>query len=187
MIWLLKNTIKFLKGLVKKLDLAYWKYIRNPNIMKLSCGPGYKDQDYKILYANFDIFMTLMDEYAVHHCWTVERDEKRKISTREFKKRKDEFTLAYLNWGATLDLPSNPDHQHMTDLEYTQRTAEVYKTKMELYLWWTKTRPRREDPIDKYDGSPNSVSIYGAAEDSHYAEDTRMLKKLMDIRGSLWI
>jgi hypothetical protein len=144
---------------------------------------GYYDSDERMLHGMFSL---LVDFVEIEKAWMeyiCNRDYKRpwwKLTSR-FRNR--EYGLAYLDWEITL-IGSEHDNGQGED-------AQIIK---DLYLWWTETRPKREDPyylMDEWDDmskeEKGSVSKQiNEIETREYNEDSEMLKKLIDVRSSLW-
>ena len=95
--------------------------------------------------------------------------------------------------GETIDWSATPEH------------AAAWREIMDLYMWWTKTRPSRKDPIDNIDDSlvppigkmfcqekgyyPEYKKILAESnrmEEKWDEEDQKNLHRLVEIRGHLW-
>ena len=71
-------------------------------------------------------------------------------------------------------------------------TAETANSIMELYSWWIEVRPSRQHPFDEVLFVVGTPSIRNSIADKlekdlkkDFAEDQKMLKKLVDIRAAL--
>ena len=120
--------------------------------------------------------------------------------------------LDYLDWAMSL---TNTDWCDPTDPEYGKPTHQAIRSGKikELYLWWTTVYRNRPDPYDASgwsdyceasrlanggklligDLTPELKKMSNKAhklltkiETQYEKEDTLMLKRLIDIRGSLW-
>lgn len=130
---------------------------------------------------------------------------------RWFKEwRCPEAGIAHLKWEMALldDFPQSPTYKQLSKQAIAAK--EVY----DLYMWWTVDYRNRVDPFDEsgltewYDtqpededdllglGSPKTPearAAYDAMSDArlqleqqYYDEDTQMMKRLIEARGSLW-
>lgn len=65
-----------------------------------------------------------------------------------------------------------------------------------LYLWWKDVRPLRQDPMEEsgywsplspdHRGTTEQAILTNEIEERNHAEDNAMLKRLVDIRRSMW-
>ncbi len=133
------------------------------NLLELSYGDHYVDQDHKILYACFDLFMDYLDEAARVHC-----------SETYTSQGQHAAIIGFLDWEISL---GDPD-KWLEDDSFVLNTEQAYRgaIKKQLYIWWTKERPHRKDKIN-----------YETGKDLGMEEDDQMLHSLIGIRGSLWV
>lgn len=127
--------------------------------------------------------------------------------------RNKELGLEYLRWSASLVNDETMGY-YSNDPLYQAPTRQALEAKeiLELYLWWTKIRPLREDPYELSDYNAISdllVEKYGAMnwrkrtdledkiishssdrldqlEAIYEAEDEAMMIRLIKIRNYLW-
>jgi hypothetical protein len=122
--------------------------------------------------------------------------------------------LDHLDWAMSLKF--DEDWVDKDDPKYDQPTTQALRARelKELYVWWTETYRNRPDPYDasgwteyceasrlanggklswSSDKSPElkemsdkSHKLLQEIEAAYEAEDTLMLKRLIDIRDSLW-
>lgn len=120
--------------------------------------------------------------------------------------------IEYLNWAS--ELKNDGDWVDKTDPQYGQPTLQAISAQetLELYRWWTETRPARRDPYEasgwteltetrreKYDGifwenetesekeqTKNSLTLIDQLEEKYEQEDEEMMIRLIKIRRSLW-
>jgi hypothetical protein len=125
-----------------------------------------------------------------------------------------EHGLEHLDWAASLRCDDSTDDADMAGKPTPQ--AEAAMEVKTLYLWWTRYRPGRIDPgvASGSDeacrkcfppcGNPPSndwgkrnerplfldwtakCKIHAEIEERYHAEDDAMMKRLVDIRQSLW-
>ena len=156
--------------------------------------PDYYDADTRLLHGMFSL---LKDFVEIEKAWMeaiFNRDYKRPFWKLNDRFRNREYGIAYLDWEITLkDDPEEPNIPQ----------AEAAQSIKDLYLWWVDIRPNRMDPYDLIPKEPlDKKAIYNIGnisdekreaykqinklETDYYNEDTEMLKKLIDVRGSLW-
>jgi len=156
-------------------DLKYWvrsHITRRWHVVPTHLKPGYYDKDTLLLHACFALLIDYV-ELELSTCNGVHE-------------RSPDTGLKYLDW----EISETSGHQ--------QEDAVVQK---ELYLWWKVQRPSRPEADVEYsalwDRKQNGENIaqddFSAAaikghelEQQYYDEDSVMLKKLVDIRRSLW-
>ena len=147
---------------------------------KLRAGNWY-DLDTRLLYCSFS---SLVDFVEVECATSVDRN----IGGYNVIKGRDaKAGIKYLE-----NLRDCPDDDDFYDLNTCSKQSanEV----LELYTWWTETRPLRPDPWDQYtaeelDDNETSYDLYkkiSNLESSYYEEDTEMLVRLMKVRSFLW-
>lgn len=96
------------------------------------------------------------DVLMVHACFTL------------FEKFVDEEWGGLGSKKASLNRLSESSDEHV--IIYTKRMRKVLKKAYELYHWWQKRKVTTRNEIDE----------------DVFEEDTRMLMKLLSIRGYLW-
>lgn len=125
-----------------------------------------------------------------------------------------EAGLASLQWQSEL---TNIDWIDATDPEYGKPTPQAVNAQeiIDLYAWWTVTRPARPDPwvasgyravseAERAENGGDALSflsrtnspfkkerdraykLLSKIERDYELEDTKMMKRLIDVRGSLW-
>lgn len=153
------------------------------HLINTKLSRDYHEVDTRMLYGTFSL---LVDFVEIEKAWMeliCNRDYKRRWWNLLGRFRDREMGLAYLDWEITL-IGSETDSRQGKD-------AQIIK---DLYLWWTEVRPKRMDPYDLMDGwddmsseEKSSVSRQiNNIETAEYKEDNEMLKKLIDVRDSLW-
>lgn len=181
----------------------FYKFIRyriNPNVQyhKINTGlkPGYHEIDERLLYGCFSLLVYFVDREKAYDQRMWYDDNKKKISFfEEFNFRDPEAGLRYITREAALNKTAS-----LTDTEKLWR--EVY----ELYVWWKVTRPARL-PAEERSGWESTRGLFPTTknrtkkqqkkistalnrmaliERQYTNEDTKMLVKLIKIRGSLW-
>lgn len=116
----------------------------------------------------------------------------------------------HLKWASSLVM--DDEWADKDDPNYGQPTPQAIQAKeiLELYNWWTRIRPEREDPHDTSgwsaicdqrgfslggigDETPEEQELTAAAlnktniiEQDYHNEDTEMLIRLINIRRALW-
>jgi hypothetical protein len=186
-----------------------YRYWNRYNILKTGLKPGYYDYDTRIMHA---LFQSLVDyvEIEVAHMQIISHEEslKKYGKCRNFfgNKRCKEAGLEHLYWEMTLDSVTLEEYQRCDAQAITARE------KFSLYQWWTEIRPKRPDPHDasgwtdivteietKYGSifsrniSPDLAKRKGEALDKcveieleYDKEDEEMIRRLINIRKSLW-
>jgi hypothetical protein len=121
--------------------------------------PDYYDIDTRMLHANFELLKEYVEvELAWRHfCFVVKRSWKEKllysfISYRRY--RNSEYGLAHLNHSPSKPEPpaslGDPFYEdYLRELEWHNYHRSIDQEIEDLYLWWTKTRPNRPEPMDE--------------------------------------
>ena len=168
-------------------------YIRNRFIDKTHClktglKPGqYYDLDHRIIHGLFNELVELVEiEYAHRAMWDM-WDDKNKYKL--IHGRCKEAGLDYLNWAGQLVYDDSYGFAKEDSL-YGKPTAQAVSAQktLELYHWW-KNRDNRADPYKLFTEDKDGKYYFkkiAKMEDSYDKEDTKMLIKLIKIRGSLW-
>ena len=129
--------------------------------------------------------------------------------------RSPQAGLDHLDWAMTLTMGTDWGVEE-TDPNYGKLTGQAERAKeiKELYTWWTVTYPNRPDPYDasgwteyceasrianggklRFSGekspelqamSDKTHELLQEIEAAYEEEDTIMMKRLIDIRQSLW-
>ena len=154
--------------------------------------PNYYDADTRLLHG---MFALLVDFVEIEKAWMeaiFNRDYKRPFWKLNNRFRNREYGIAYLDWEITL---INSEYDDLQGIN-----AKIIK---ELYLWWVDIRPARMDPYDLMDDLPKREGILSGLnkddperdkiyekinylERDYFLEDTKMMEKLISVRGSLW-
>lgn len=179
--------------------------------------PGYYEVEELMVHSLFNLLKDFVEvEQAwMHYCVT----EKTPGPTwRErwipfyfyFFFRNREMGIEHLLWETDLDRVT-PD-RNQAEAEQGGGQARAAREVLELYLWWTDTRPHREDSIypeelsklDREEGDswmsdrflkthPDEYKLFKtymadkeACEAAWKQEDTEMLIRLIKVRDSLW-
>jgi hypothetical protein len=164
---------RFIRGPIK------WIRYRTTNrshVLKIqTLEPGWWDRDQRMLHAMFQILVDFIELELPQMMFS----EKKKYNIK-YGVRNREAGLAYLDWEIAETATPQQDDAFV---------------KKELYLWWKDYRLKRDDPwsepniwdiSDKMKVKDQEGSQAGALEHIYYEEDQRMLKKLIEIRSSLW-
>ena len=206
--WFLADTFPFWcwKTFVMPIDkIKSWIRYRTfdrYHIIKTTLKPGYYDMDTRLLYGMFDM---LVDFVEIEKAWMNVVFTKRKPWSswgRTHWWRSRDEGLVYLEWEIGLGDPNLPEN------ERSVYQAEAAKEIKDLYIWWKDVRPNRPDPgqvsgwnkvCDKWnvlsdkDNCEEKEREVDAAhkkqdeiEKEYEDEDSRMMKRLIDVRKALW-
>jgi len=191
--WVADKFLRYMQDFVNlPMDIYHTieVYIRNRFIDKTHClktglkAGEYYDLDTRILYALFYELIELVEmDYAHMSAWGEKKNYK------FIKGRCPEAGLDYLNWA--INLKCGDDHGFLKDDKlYGQPTeqAKAAQKILELYNWW-KIRDNRQDPYELFSEEKDGKNYYKKifkTEDQYEKEDTKMLIKLIKIRGHLW-
>lgn len=153
-------------------------YLRNRFITQthhlksdLKKGEWY-DLDTRILHCLFYELVEFV-EVELSHLSKWDRNKKYKFKNG----RCIEAAYDYFKWA-----------NNLTE-EYSERQREDSIKIRELYEWWTKQRPNRDDPlmtITKESHGKTYYKLIDNIEKDYEKEDTAKLIELIKIRGSLW-
>lgn len=158
-------------------------FVEKLHLIDTKLSHDYHEVDTRLLHGMFSL---LVDFVEIEKAWMeaiCNEDYKRpwwKLNSR-FKSR--EMGIKYLDWEITL-----------IDSETDSGQGENAKIIKDLYLWWVDERPKRQDPYDLMDEwddmskeeKSDVCKQINEIETSEYDEDSEMLKKLIEVRGSLW-
>jgi len=192
--WMAEEGLTILQDIVYlPSDIIYTIriYIKNRFIDKIhyirtGLKPGeYYDLDYRILNGLFYELVEFVESEQAHLMKVYEKERNYKF----INGRCVRAGLDYLNWACNLRLDENygltkddKDYGKLTDQAKT-----AYKI-LKLYNWW-KNRSNRLDPHDVFSKEKDGKYYYREIqklEEAYEQEDTKMLIKLIKIRGSLW-
>ena len=148
----------------------------------------YQEVDTRLLHGMFSL---LVDFVEIEKAWMeviFNENYKRPFWKLNSRFRERAKGLKYLDWEITL-----------INSEYDNLQGENAKIIKELYLWWVDIRPKRIDPysfIDDLDDKPLSDKLNSKRdkiykkidylEKDYFIEDTKMMEKLISVRGALW-
>lgn len=191
--WIAEEGLTILQDIVYlPSDILYTirVYIRNRFIdkmhyIKTGLKPGeYYDLDYRILNGLFYELVEFVESEQAH-------------LMKAYKERNYKFVngrcpqagLDYLDWACNLKLDENYGIP-MDDKDYGKPTpqAKTAHKILELYHWW-KNRPNRPNSHDLFSKEKDGKDYYkkiAELEKAYDREDTKMLIKLIKVRGSLW-
>jgi hypothetical protein len=163
------------------------RFIHKVHYLRTDLTPGqYYDLDTRILHALFTELTDLVEvEYA-----SIQRYSEKENNYVFTKGRCPLAGLDYLNWAGQLKYDENMGFNIEDEFIYNKPTpqAEAAQTTLELYNWW-KNRDNRKNPYDLYTEEKDGPQYYLKIDDmeqEYDKEDTDMLIKLIQIRGSLW-
>ena len=176
-------------------DWCRYRTLRKYHIVDTKLEPGYHESDTLVMHSVFSI---LVDFVEMQKAWmyviTEEYDDvysKLSWFERDFRKfRSVQYGIAYLNWEIT---------------ETSGRQSEAAQEILDLYTWWTLTRPQRVDPfaiyhidtfaIDSLISKKSEEELKKVSaqykniqklEDKYEKEDEKMMIRLIKVRKSLW-
>jgi hypothetical protein len=160
-----------------------YRFTEKYHIVKLDVKPGYMDPDDRILHVNFQILKDFVEiELGAMHDASEAKDNGKILGSfsklyRKYKKkniRNPEGGVQYLDWEIA---ESGSSHQ-----------AHAAAEKKAIYLWWTEERPNRLDVYDNpYMDNETNYRAMNRLESFYYEQDQEMLKRLIDIRSSIWM
>lgn len=158
-----------------------WDRYNHVHIRSLT--PNYYDKDTIMLHVMFQLLVDFVEVELASMNFPYWEDRGIKRPRMRDHVRCVEAGLNYLEW----------ESNHTPSLQ-----QQAARTKLELYTWWTVTRAQREDPwawqhIWPHDDdgkrlpyNPESGELASYLEQHYDQEDQEMLKRLVDIRFSLW-
>ena len=179
--WMSDTVLRKLQNLIYyPSDLWYGRircYIKNRYLTQthnlktgLKKGEWY-DLDTRILHGLFNELVEFV-EVELSHLSKWDRNKKYKFKNG----RCIEAAYDYFEWANNL-----PE-------DYGPQKEDSIKIK-ELYEWWTKQRPYRDDPlmtITKKSHGKEYYKLIDSIEKDYEKEDTAKLIELIKIRSSLW-
>jgi len=180
--WMSDTVLRKLQNLIYyPSDLWYGRircYIKNRYLtqthnLKTGLKKGeWHDLDTRILYGLFNELVEFV-EVELAHLSKWDRNKKYKFKNS----RCIEAAYDYFEWANNLPEES-----------YGSQREDSIKIK-ELYEWWTKQRPYRDDPLMTITQKSHGKEYYkliDSIEKDYEKEDTAKLIELIKIRGSLW-
>jgi hypothetical protein len=202
--WIVETALDDVQDIICfPLDVLYSieVYVRNRFVDRLHYIPTYLPKgryheiDTRLLHGLFSLLADHVECDKAH--MHMINNESIKLSGWDRHKatryRNAEYGLAYLDWEIGLE----------SDSPFQSATAVEIK---DLYIWWTKLRPNRPDPWVVYGAQSDntdetfdnfwdrSLSLQERTdmdaihelERQYEEEDTANMKRLIDIRSSLW-
>lgn len=163
------------------------RWVDKTHFLKTGLKPGhYYELDKRILHGLFNELVDFV-EIELAHLSLWDRTKKYRFKNG----RSVEAAYEYFEWATNLkydeDWMVNPEDDRYGEL--TDQAKAAIKIK-ELYEWWTKIRPLRDDPyltINKDTHGENYFEAIAFVEEDQYNEDNEMLIRLIKIRRELWI
>lgn len=191
--WIAEEGLTLLQDIVYlPSDILYTirVYIRNRFIDKIhylrtGLKPGeYYDLDYRILNGLFYELVEFVESEQAHLMKAYEERDYKFINGRC-----PQAGLDYLDWACNLKLDESYGLS-LNDKDYGKPTSQAKSAQkiLELYHWW-KNRPSRPNPYDLFSKEKDGKYYYKKIHDLEKAydkEDTKMLIKLIKVRGALW-
>lgn len=192
--WMAEDGLTLLQDIVY-LPSDIWYtiriYIRNRFIDKIhylrtGLKPGeYYDLDYRIINGLFYELVEFVESEQAHLMKCYEKEKNYKF----INGRCPQAGLDYLEWASNLKLDESYGIS-LHDKDYNKPTeqAKVAQKITQLYFWW-KNRPNRIDPHDIFSKEKDGKYYFRQIQkmqEEYDKEDTKMLIKLIKIRGSLW-
>lgn len=200
--WITEDVFDFIQNIIfwphnKINSIGFW--FKNRFIIKSHCltahptdiPPGqWCDLSERLLYCSFNELVNFVEI----ECANLERPGRGRSARLGKKYLKYCISLVYNEeWGCAPDDPlyGQPMPQ-----------AKTYSEILNLYLWWTETRPKRKDPHDESDQSlwpwdttlsdeereklRASIEKTSNIEQQYRDEDDEMLISLIRTRHHLW-
>lgn len=176
-------------------------YIRNRCIdkthyLKTGLKPGYHYEfDTRILHGLFNELVDYVEMELAHLSkwdttknYTFKNGRCVEAAFDYFKEAEDRVEKTRKKM---LDQPkTSPFYSSLMDaLFFDEKHLENTKEIKELYEWWTKIKPLREDPyltIKEETHGEKWIKLIELALNEHENEDTEMLIRLIKIRKQLW-
>lgn len=156
--------------------------------------PGYYEPEDRLFHSMMQILCDFVELELPWHSWCCEQE------TPKPKGRERQKGLEYLDWEASLRWDENHG-THPGDKEYGELMGQAISA-MEIkavYLWYRDVFQKRRDVGDEsgmyvaYDGHYEDWAAWRDAckrhqeiEEQRYAEDAAYMKRLVDIRRSMW-
>jgi hypothetical protein len=183
---MLQNIVNFPRDVIHTINV----YIRNRFIDKiqyLHTGliPGeYYDLDTRILHGLFNELIDFV-EVEQAHLMSCYKERNYKF----VKGRCQQAGLDYLDWAINLKMDESYGVP-VDDKDYGKPTQQAKSARimLELYNWW-KNRDNRPDPHSLFSRENDGKYYFRKIDEvecRYDKEDTKMLIKLIKIRGSLW-
>lgn len=179
--WMSDTMLRKLQNLIYyPSDLCYSirsylknRYVTQTHNLKTGLEKGeWYDLDTRILHALFNELVEFV-EIELAHLSKYDRNKKYKFKNG----RCIEAAYDYFKWANNL-----PEESYGTQKEDSIKIKELYE-------WWTKQRPYRDDPLMTITKESHGEEYYKLIDDierDYEKEDTAKLIELIKIRGSLW-
>ena len=149
------------------------RWIDKTHYLKTGLKPGdYHEFDTRILYGLFNELVDYV-EIELAHLSKWDRTKSYKFNNG----RCVEAAYDYFEWVNNL--------QKESDKIQKENCIKI----RELYEWWTKQRPNRDNPLTSITAESHDEKYYKLIHDieqDYYNEDTEMLIELIKIRNGLW-
>ena len=149
------------------------RYLTQTHNLKTGLKKGeWYDLDTRILYGLFNELVEFV-EIELAHLNKWDRNKKYKFKNG----RSIESAYDYFEWANNL-----PEESYRTQREDSIKIKELYE-------WWTKQRPNRDDPLMTITKKSHGKEYYKLIDDierDYEKEDTAKLIELIKIRRSLW-
>lgn len=198
----LRNRIRWFKN--RTLDRIHYTFSK-PDIIKTGLSRSYHDKSELMLHACFSLLVDYVEKECAHmHVMIDEEKRKELYGWKRFlprflrfsKNRNKEYGLNHLEWEINLGEESPIQSKHAKEF-------------LELYTWYTETRPNRKEPPypeecehiglysifsdkwqknypEEYTAFKNYMDECNRLEIEWQNEDNEMLLRLVKIRESLW-
>lgn len=181
------------------------------HVLKTGLPPGYYSVSTQMLNVNFNLLKDFVEVETAWHQYSWSEEIKRASWAERYLPfyyffmgfRRPDMGIKHLAWASTLDDPALPPH------ERCDHQARAARETLELYNWWTVTRPNRKDiqiplysdqglgamsSLDKafnknatdYKAHKKAMARQVKQEEDWVKEDNKMLMRLMKIRDTLW-
>ena len=149
------------------------RYLTQTHNLKTGLKKGeWYDLDTRILHGLFNELVEFV-EVELAHLSKWDRNKKYKFKNG----RCIEAAYDYFKWANNL-----PEESYRTQREDSIKIKELYE-------WWTKQRPNRDDPLMTITKKSHGEEYYKLIDDieqDYEKEDTAKLIELIKIRRSLW-
>jgi hypothetical protein len=157
-------------------------FFEKHHLIDIKLSRDYHEVDTRMLHGMFSL---LVDFVEIEKAWMeaiCNKDYKRPWWKLNSRFRSREMGIKYLDWEITL-IDTDDSSQ-----------GEAARITKDLYEWWVDERPKRDDPYDLMDEwgdmskeeRSSVTNQINHIETLRYDEDSDMLKKLIDVRQSLW-
>ena len=197
-------------------EWVMYRTYRRYHIIKTDLEPGYYDADQLLLHGMFTVLKNYVEIECSHmFMWCMDNKltklEKFMSRFRMLRRFLDlrRFGMSYLKYDHIEG--KEPSQFYEGELECLQNQMKWEKEVLDLYIWWTVTRPSRLNDMDVsglslwYDEYPLDGNIWKCfnnregqemwrilnkrndeVEKKHNEEDAEMMIRLVKVRGHLW-